>query len=100
MNTLTKIAAVAAFAAAPAFAQDAEMCKTFAETAYLGAEAGNAMEPLTSIELIAASQFSQDEMYYRLYMSVYLAGYSAGLLGATPEDAAVEFFAGCIGEPV
>lgn len=99
---MIRLTALAAILAAPAFAGDADMCRSFAVIAYNGAVDGMNMAPLIDgiDEAITVSGNGGDLMAERLTAATYLSGYSQGLIFIDPAETAAEFFAGCVAEGV
>lgn len=99
---MIRLTTLAAMLAAPAFAGDADMCRSFAVIAYNGAVDGMNMAPLIDgvDEAITFSGAGGSLTAERAIASAYLAGYSQGLVFIDPAETASEFFAGCISEGV
>lgn len=99
---MIRATALAAMLAAPAFAGDADLCRSFAVIAYNGAVDGMNMAPLIDgiDEAITVSGAGGDLMDERLTAATYLSGYSQGLIFKDPAEFAARFFATCIAEGV
>lgn len=99
---MISLTALAAMLAEPAFAGDADMCRSFAVIAYNGAVDGMTMEPLIDgvEEAITGAGASGDLLAERITAGAYLVGYSQGLMFIDPAETASEFFAGCVSEGV